>query len=152
MRWDASWCLVQILDLTLVETMFRFSFPIVHPPTNLSSPIRCPALTAGKSTTVAMMTRHTPPTRGNAFVMGHSVRTDFTRAAQCMGVVTQDNSLYGELDSVEHLWLFARIRGVPDSQVSCCMCLIIYYLGSQGVILLLVIASCVSYAYAHPSQ
>lgn len=72
---------------------------------------------AGKSTTVSMMTRHTPPTRGDARVMGHSVRTDFVGAAKCMGVVTQDNSLYGELDCVEHLWLFARVRGVPDRDI-----------------------------------
>jgi len=73
---------------------------------------------AGKSTTVAMMTRHTPPTRGDASVMGHSVRTDFSSAARCLGVVFQDNSLYGELDSVEHLWFFARIRGVADAEIS----------------------------------
>jgi len=112
-----------------------------------------------------MMTRHTPPTRGDALVMGHSIRTDFQGAAKCMGVVTQvlplgtrgklfiivlsfrfcvlcfvfifvvvvvvvfashslsiffspqDNSLYGELDSVDHLWLFARVRGVPESDI-----------------------------------
>jgi len=65
-----------------------------------------------------MMTRHTPPTRGDASVMGHSVRTDFASAARCLGVVFQDNSLYGELDSVEHLWFFARIRGVADAEIS----------------------------------
>jgi ABC-type multidrug transport system ATPase subunit len=31
--------------------------------------------------------------------------------------VTQENSLYAELDSIEHLWLFARIRGVPDFEI-----------------------------------
>ena len=72
---------------------------------------------AGKSTTVSMMTRHTPPTRGDAFVMGHSIRTDFLGAAKCMGVVTQDNSLYAELYSSEHLWLFARVRGVPEVEI-----------------------------------
>lgn len=72
----------------------------------------------GKSTTISMMTRHTPSTRGDVFVMGKSVRSDFTSAARCMGVVTQDNSLYGELDAVAHLELFARVRGVPESDIA----------------------------------
>jgi len=72
---------------------------------------------AGKSTTVSMMTRHTPSTRGDVFVMGNSVRQNFTAAARNMGVVTQDNSLYGELDAVTHLSLFARVRGVPEADI-----------------------------------
>ena len=72
---------------------------------------------AGKSTSVAMLTRHTAPTRGDAEVMGHSIRTAFPTAARSMGVVTQDNSLYGELTAAEHLWLFSRVRGVPEARI-----------------------------------
>jgi ABC-type multidrug transport system ATPase subunit len=47
-----------------------------------------------------MMTRHTPPTRGDALVMGHSIRTDFEGAAKCMGVVTQVHTHYDQKSQI----------------------------------------------------
>ena len=72
---------------------------------------------AGKSTTVAMLTRHTIATRGEATVNGHSVNTAFTKAATSLGVVTQDNTLYDELSAQEHLELFCKIKGVLPEQL-----------------------------------
>ena len=63
------------------------------------------------------MTRHTPPTRGDAFVMGHSIRSDFSNASQSMGVVTQENSIYGELTARDHLVLFCRLQGVTEHRI-----------------------------------
>ena len=73
---------------------------------------------AGKSTTVSMLTRHTAATRGEARVKGSSVNTSFLTAAESLGVVTQDNTLYDELSAVEHLELFSKIRGVPDDHLA----------------------------------
>lgn len=68
---------------------------------------------AGKTTTLSMLTRHLLPTAGDAFIAGHSILTDFTRGAGHMGVVTQSNSLWDRLSVQDHLYLFARLRGVP---------------------------------------
>ena len=57
-----------------------------------------------------MLTRHTDPTRGDCTIEGHSIRTHFQEAAQQMGVVTQDNTLYADLSCIDHLLLFGRVR------------------------------------------
>jgi ATP-binding cassette subfamily A (ABC1) protein 3 len=73
---------------------------------------------AGKTTALSMLTRHLLPTQGNAFIGGHSVLTDFHSAALRLGVVTQNNSLWERLSVEDHLFLFARLRGVPEELVS----------------------------------
>jgi ABC-type multidrug transport system ATPase subunit len=60
-----------------------------------------------------MLTRHLVPTSGDAFISDHSILSDFTRGAGHMGVVTQSNSLWDRLSVRDHLYLFARLRGVP---------------------------------------
>jgi ABC-type multidrug transport system ATPase subunit len=70
---------------------------------------------AGKSTTIAMCTRHLNPTAGDAFINGVSILDNFTAAAQNLGVVTQNNSLWDLLSVDQHLRLFARLRGVPGN-------------------------------------
>ena len=72
---------------------------------------------AGKSTTIAMCTRHLIPTAGDAFVKGSSVLGNFTKAAQNLGVVTQENALWDLLSVEAHLTLFAMLRGVPTDVV-----------------------------------
>lgn len=72
---------------------------------------------AGKSTTLSMLTRHLIPTSGNAFIGGYSVLTDFPKASKNLGVVTQNNSLWDLLTVEDHLFLFARLRGVPENVV-----------------------------------
>lgn len=72
---------------------------------------------AGKTTLLSMLTRLSAPTSGNAFVNGHSILTDFRRVARHLGVVTQQNALWDKLSVENHLFLFARLRGVPESAV-----------------------------------
>ena len=72
---------------------------------------------AGKTTTLSMLTRHTIPTCGNAYVTGHSVLTNFLQGAASLGVVTQNNSLWDLLSVESHLYLFARLRGIPEANV-----------------------------------
>lgn len=71
---------------------------------------------AGKSTTLSMLTRHLIPTAGDAFVLKHSVLTEFSKATTHIGVVTQNNSLWDRLTVEAHLKLFARLRGVVSTQ------------------------------------
>lgn len=73
---------------------------------------------AGKTTTLSMLTRLLVPSSGNAFVSGHSILGDFPLASSHLGVVTQNNSLWDRLSVESHLFLFARLRGVPEDQVA----------------------------------
>ncbi len=67
---------------------------------------------AGKSTTLNMLLRSCNPTRGDAFILGHSVLNDFEAGAISLGVVPQDNNLWPLLSCKQHLQLFAELRGV----------------------------------------
>ncbi|MEI6757560.1 MAG: ATP-binding cassette domain-containing protein [Chlorobium sp.] len=68
---------------------------------------------AGKSTTIKMLTTMLPPTRGNAFVAGHSILGDAIGVRRSMGYVSQMLSADGALTGFENLMLFARIYGIP---------------------------------------
>lgn len=57
------------------------------------------------------------PTSGNAFLTDYSILNQFAKGATHLGVVTQTNSLWDLLTVENHLFLFARIRGVPEDQV-----------------------------------
>lgn len=72
---------------------------------------------AGKTTTLSMLTRLLVPSSGNAYISGHSILSDFNTGATHLGVVTQNNSLWDRLSVESHLYLFARLRGVPEDQV-----------------------------------
>ena len=72
---------------------------------------------AGKSTTISMCTRHLIPTAGCAYIRGVSVLERFPRAAQHLGLVTQFNALWDLLTVEDHLYLFCRLRGVPEDIV-----------------------------------
>ena len=72
---------------------------------------------AGKSTTLNMLLRSCNPTRGDAFILGHSVLNDFEAGAISLGVVPQDNNLWPLLSCKQHLQLFAELRGVPHKKV-----------------------------------
>lgn len=66
---------------------------------------------AGKTTTLSMLTRALVPSAGDAHVAGESVLSGFDLAARHLGVVTQNNALWGVLSVEDHLYLFARLRG-----------------------------------------
>ncbi len=71
---------------------------------------------AGKSTTIKMLTTMLSPTRGSAFVAGHSILSDPVGVRKSMGYVSQMLSADGALTGFENLMLFARIYGIPKSE------------------------------------
>jgi ATP-binding cassette, subfamily A (ABC1), member 3 len=73
---------------------------------------------AGKTTTMNMITRYFLPTSGDAEIGGVSCLSNFSQAATHLGVVTQDNSLWDLISVEDHLKLFARLRGVPESEIT----------------------------------
>jgi ABC-type multidrug transport system ATPase subunit len=72
---------------------------------------------AGKSTTIAMLTGLTPPTSGDALIMGHSLRHSLADARRTLGVCPQMNVLFPALTCMEHLRIYAAIKGVAAGEV-----------------------------------
>ena len=72
---------------------------------------------AGKTTAISCVMRSLYPTTGDIHVCGDSVLSNFRGASSHLGVVTQHNTLWDRLSCVDHLKLFARLRGVPDEYV-----------------------------------
>ncbi|XP_008296944.1 retinal-specific ATP-binding cassette transporter-like [Stegastes partitus] len=73
---------------------------------------------AGKTTTFKMLTGDIDVTSGEASVAGHSILTDILDVHQNMGYCPQFDAIDELLTGREHLHLYARLRGVPESEIS----------------------------------
>ena len=58
------------------------------------------------------------PTSGNCEVLGHSVLRDAAAARRSLGICPQQNVLFGSLSVMEHLLLYASIKGVAGAEAS----------------------------------
>lgn len=67
---------------------------------------------AGKSTTISMLSGLLPPTSGDAWIMGHSVRAEPQSAKACLGVVPQDLAIYPDLSARENLVFWGKMYGL----------------------------------------
>lgn len=72
---------------------------------------------AGKTTTFKMLTGNTSITGGNAYISGHSIKTDIDKARQNIGYCPQFDALDPLLTGWEHLEFYARLRGIPEKYV-----------------------------------
>ncbi|XP_021342260.1 ATP-binding cassette sub-family A member 7-like isoform X2 [Mizuhopecten yessoensis] len=72
---------------------------------------------AGKTTTMSILTGLFPPTEGTAFIYGKDIRTDIDEIRQSIGMCPQHNVLFDHLTVEEHLWFFARMRGLSPKKV-----------------------------------
>lgn len=72
---------------------------------------------AGKTTTINCLTGIIPVTSGDALVYGDSIRSTqgMARIRSHMGVCPQFDVLWDALTGLEHLSLFASIKGLPSS-------------------------------------
>ncbi|XP_029935000.1 retinal-specific phospholipid-transporting ATPase ABCA4a isoform X2 [Myripristis murdjan] len=73
---------------------------------------------AGKTTTFKMLTGDIDISAGEASVAGHSVLTNILDVHQNMGYCPQFDAIDDLLTGREHLYLYARLRGVPESEIS----------------------------------
>lgn len=73
---------------------------------------------AGKSTTIAMLTGLVPPSSGDVFVLGKSVRDELAAVRTVCGICPQQNVLFPRLTVLEHLRFFAVLKGVPARHVA----------------------------------
>ena len=69
---------------------------------------------AGKSTLFNILTGLTAPTSGTAYIFGYDVRNpnDMTMIRRMTGVCAQQDILFDNLTSNEHLYFFAAVRGI----------------------------------------
>ncbi|KAK9538762.1 hypothetical protein VZT92_003912 [Zoarces viviparus] len=72
---------------------------------------------AGKTTTFKMLTGDTDVSSGEATVAGYSIRTEILDVHQNMGYCPQFDAIDELLTGREHLYLYARLRGVPESEI-----------------------------------
>lgn len=70
---------------------------------------------AGKTTTLSMLTGLIGVTSGDMKVRGMRLSKDLDKLRKLFGVCPQQNVLYTELTSVEHLYLISVFKGVKDS-------------------------------------
>jgi ABC-2 type transport system ATP-binding protein len=67
---------------------------------------------AGKTTTFSMLCGLFPPTHGNIYINGHSVKTEISKIKQNLGVVPQNIALYPTLTGRENLYFFGQMYGI----------------------------------------
>ncbi len=67
---------------------------------------------AGKTTTLRIITGLSKPTRGEAFVLNHSVTKDEIWVKQHIGVVPEISNLYPELNAIDNLIFIAQLYGL----------------------------------------
>ncbi|XP_074544605.1 retinal-specific phospholipid-transporting ATPase ABCA4-like [Halichoeres trimaculatus] len=72
---------------------------------------------AGKTTTFKMLTGDTDVSSGEATVAGYSILTEILDVHQNMGYCPQFDAIDELLTGREHLYLYARLRGVPESEI-----------------------------------
>ncbi|NXM65532.1 ABCA1 protein, partial [Serilophus lunatus] len=72
---------------------------------------------AGKTTTMSILTGLFPPTSGTAFILGKDIRSELSTIRQNLGVCPQHNVLFDLLTVEEHIWFYARLKGLPEKKV-----------------------------------
>uniref|UniRef100_A0AAY4CUV3 P-type phospholipid transporter n=1 Tax=Denticeps clupeoides TaxID=299321 RepID=A0AAY4CUV3_9TELE len=72
---------------------------------------------AGKTTTMSILTGLFPPTSGTAYIMGKDIRSELSAIRQSLGVCPQHNVLFSMLTVEEHIWFYARLKGLPEESV-----------------------------------
>ncbi|XP_077331315.1 phospholipid-transporting ATPase ABCA1 isoform X4 [Lithobates pipiens] len=72
---------------------------------------------AGKTTTMSILTGLFPPTSGTAYIMGKDIRTELNSIRQNLGVCPQHNVLFDMLTVEEHIWFYARLKGLSEEKV-----------------------------------
>lgn len=73
---------------------------------------------AGKSSVIGMLTGLFEATAGTIEVLGHDLGTETDQARQTMGVCPQHDVLFEKLTCIEHLRIFAGIKGCVDESDS----------------------------------
>jgi len=71
---------------------------------------------AGKTTFLRIISTQLMPTKGDAYVMGHSVLNEPKQVRKYIAVVPQDVATYGNFTPWEYAYYFARLRGMASNE------------------------------------
>lgn len=71
---------------------------------------------AGKSTTFKSLTHDIVPTTGKIFVGGYNIQTQFSQARKLIGYCPQKDAIFNLMTVEEHIWFYARLRGIPSAK------------------------------------
>ena len=72
---------------------------------------------AGKTTTISMLSCLITPSKGDAFIDGHSVLKDPEQVKQTIGIVPQDIALYPTLSARENLDFWGKMYGLKGAKL-----------------------------------
>ncbi len=72
---------------------------------------------AGKTTTIRMLTGLSAVTEGEAFVMGHSVKTELQEVKKITNISTQETAVAGNLTVKENLEFIGKIYGLTKDRI-----------------------------------
>lgn len=70
---------------------------------------------AGKTTSISMLSCLLRPDDGDAYIMGHSIRTDEMGVKSVLGVVPQEIALYEDLTALENLTFWGKMYDLRGS-------------------------------------
>lgn len=73
---------------------------------------------AGKSTIISMLSCLLEPTRGEALIMGHSIKDDPMAVKKALGVVPQEIALYADLSARENMNFWGKMYGLRGSELN----------------------------------
>eukprot|EP00760_Papus_ankaliazontas_P022183 PhM_4_TR18813/c3_g1_i1/m.35877/K05643/ABCA3; ATP-binding cassette, subfamily A (ABC1), member 3 len=72
---------------------------------------------AGKTTTMSILSGEYPPTEGTGTVGGYDIVTELDQLRRQLGYCPQFDALLDLLTPEEHLYLYARLRGIPEPKI-----------------------------------
>jgi ABC-type multidrug transport system ATPase subunit len=72
---------------------------------------------AGKTTTLQMLTADQIPSGGGAYLAGMDINTEQNQIRKVLGYCPQFDALIGTLTARETLFLYARIKGMPEVEI-----------------------------------
>lgn len=72
---------------------------------------------AGKTTTISMLSGMLSPSGGHAAMYGQDLAQDMTSIRRTLGVCPQHDVLFDDLTVEEHLYLYARLKDIPEDEL-----------------------------------
>jgi len=73
---------------------------------------------AGKTTTIKILTGILAPTRGDAFVLGHDVKTQALAIKAAVGYVPESGAVFDKFSPAEYLTLIGRLHRLSDDVIA----------------------------------